>query len=164
MFGAQARHVKSGPMTIAVTDRNIDVLVCEIDMMHGGRHPKVDLGMDLGKSAEPVNQPFSGEIWRRTHRQHARTLPLHEALCSIGDASESVSLDRQVVPAGFTDAPPLPFALEKLDSEFRLQRFDLMTHRTLGDGKRLGGAREAHMPGSSLEGPVGIELRQAAGH
>jgi hypothetical protein len=42
-------------MTISVTDRNVDVLACEVDMMHGGRYPKVDPGMDLGKSTEPVN-------------------------------------------------------------------------------------------------------------
>ena len=42
-------------MTISVTDRYIDVFACEVDMVHGGRHPKVDLGMDLGKSTEPVN-------------------------------------------------------------------------------------------------------------
>src|SRR5262249_35564455 len=148
-------------MTIAVTDRNIDVLVCEVDMMHGGRYPKVDLGMGFGKSTEPVNQPLGGEIWRRAHRQHARALPLHEALGSIGDAIESVAHDRQVVPPGLSDAQSLPFAVEKLDAEFQLQRFDLMTHRTLGDGKLLGGAREAHMPGSSLEGPESAELRQA---
>src|SRR5262245_28006085 len=151
-------------MTISVTDRNVDVFACEVDMVHGGGYPEVDLGMDLGKSAEPVNQPLGGEIWRRTHGQHARTLPLHEALGSIGDAIESVAHDRQIVPASLSDAQSLPFAIKKLDAEFRLQRFDLMTHRTLGDGKLLGGAREAHMPGSSLEGPESVELRQAAGH
>ena len=61
-------------------------------------------------------------------------------LCSIGDAIESVAHDRQVFSAGLSDAQSLPFAVEKLDTEFRLQRFDLMTHRTLSDGKLLGGA------------------------
>src|SRR5262249_9351015 len=151
-------------MTIAGTDGNIDVLVCEIDMMHGGRYPKVDLGMGFGKSTEPVNQPLGGEIWRRTHGQHARALPLHEALGSIGDAIESVAHDRQVVPASLSDAQSLPFAVEKLDAEFRLQRFDLLTQRPLGGGKLLGGGPEARRPGVSLAGPKRVELRQAAGH
>ena len=44
-------------MTISVPDRNIDVFACEVDMVHGGRHPKVDLGMDLGKPPKPVDEP-----------------------------------------------------------------------------------------------------------
>jgi hypothetical protein len=47
----------------------------------------------------------------------------------------------------------LSFAVEKLDAEFRLQRFHLMTYGALRDAKLLGGAREAHVPGGSLKGP-----------
>src|SRR5262245_25597553 len=140
-------------MAISVTDCNIDVLACEVDVMHGGQHSKVDLGMDLGKSPKPMDEPLSGEIRRGTHREHARTLTLHQTLCAVGDVVKGVAHDPQIFPAGIGDSQSLLFSVEELDAEFRLQRFDLVAHCPLCDGKLLGGASEAHMPSSGLKSP-----------
>src|SRR5215471_2856826 len=131
---------------------DIDVLARKIDVMHDRGNPQVDCGVRLGKPAEPVHQPFGGKIRRGAHGQHARALPLHQALGPHGDAIERIAHDGKVVAAGIGDDQPLPLAVEQLDAELGFQRFNLMTHRALRDAKLLGGAGEADMPGRGLEG------------
>src|SRR5262249_1316971 len=72
--------------------------------------------------------------------------------------------NHEVVPASIGDSQPLSLPVKQLDAEFRLQSLYLMTHGALSDGKLLGGAREAHMPGGGLEGLECIELWQTARH
>ena len=58
---------------------HVDILSCEIDVVHGGRHAQVDAGMHLGETAEPVHQPLRREVRRRADGEHARRLALREA-------------------------------------------------------------------------------------
>jgi len=143
---------------------DIDVLARKIDVMHDRGNPQVDCGVRLGKPAEPVHQPFGGKIRRGAHGQHARALPLHQALGPHGDAIERIAHDGKVVAAGIGDDQPLPLAVEQLDAELGFQRFNLMTHRALRDAKLLGGAGEADMPGRGLEGFECVQLWQAPRH
>jgi hypothetical protein len=62
------------------------------------------------------------------------------------------------------DDQSLALAVEKLDAERGLQRFDLMTDRSLGDAQFLGGSREAFAPRRRLECPERVEWRQLARH
>jgi hypothetical protein len=73
--------------------------------------------MRLGKTAEPVHEPFGGKIGRGAHGQHARTLPLHQALGPHGNAIERVAHDAKVIAAGVGDDQLLPLAVEKLDAK-----------------------------------------------
>src|SRR6516225_10729561 len=117
MLGAQPRHLQSWPMSISVANRDVHVFTCEVDMMHRGGYPKVNLRMSLGEVAKPVDQPLGGKIGRRAHGQHARTLPLREALSPHGDAIEGVSHDGQIITAGIGNNQPLFVTVEELDAE-----------------------------------------------
>ena len=141
-----------------------DILARKIDVMHDRGNPQVDCGVGLGKPAEPVHQPFGGKIGQGAHGQHARALPLHQALDPHGDAIERIAHDGKVVAAGIGDDQPLPLAVEQLDAELGFQRFNLMTHSALRDAKLLGGAGEADMPGRGLEGFECVQLWQAPRH
>ena len=59
---------------------------------------------------------------------------------------------------------PLALAIEQLDAECRLQRLDLMAHRSLRDAQFFSRAREALAPRRGLEGLEGIQRWQTAKH
>ena len=64
----------------------------------------------------------------------------------------------------FAADQPLALAVEELQSQLCLKRFDLMADRALRDTQLFGGACEAFVPGRSLEGLERIQGRQAARH
>jgi len=67
-------------------------------------------------------------------------------------------------PAGVSDNQPLALAIEKLDAERVLQRFDLMADSALGDTELLSRSREAFASRRSLERLEGVQWWQLAGH
>ena len=145
-------------------DRDVDFLANEIDMMHGRGDPQIDAGMGLGKPAEPVDQPFGGEIRRRADGQGTRVLALHDALGARGDPVERVADHAEIFATGVGDDQPLALAIEKLDAERRFQRLDLMADGALGDAQLFGRAREAFAARRGLEGLERVERWQLAGH
>src|SRR5215472_8222178 len=135
--------MQSRPMAVAVTNRDIYVFACEIDVMQRARYAEVDFGMYFCKATEPMDEPLGSKIRRCAHGQHARILPLHQALGSHGDAVERLAHNSQIIAPGIGNDEPLPLATEELDAELRLQRFYLMAHGTLCDAQLLGGAGKA---------------------
>src|SRR5215469_9282203 len=156
--------MQSWPMAVAVTNRDIYVFAREIDVMQRARYAEVDFGMYFCKAAEPMDEPLGSKIRRCAHGQHARTLPLHQALGSHGDTVKCVAHNRQIIAPGIGDDEPLPLPIEELDAKLRLQRLHLMAHGTLCDAQLLGGACEASMSGSGLESLERVELWQAPRH
>ena len=75
--------------------------------------------MRLGKMAEPVHQPFGGEVRRGRDREHAGVLPLQQPLGADGDAVERVAHDGEIVAAGFGDDQALPLAVEQFYCKLR---------------------------------------------
>src|SRR5215469_4980798 len=116
------------------------------------------------ESAEPMNEPFGGKVWRCAHGQHARALPLREALRSHGDAVKCVAHNYQIIASGIGDDQPLLLAIEELDAELRLQRLHLMTDGALRDAQLLGGACEADVPGGGLKCLKRVQLWQPSWH
>src|SRR6516165_6879520 len=156
--------MQSWPMTVAVTNRDIYVFAREIDVMQRARYAEVDFGMYFCKAAEPMDEPLSSEIRRCTHRQHARTLPLHQALGSHSDTVKRLAHNRQIIAPGIGDDQPLPLAIEELDAELRLQCLHLMAYGALCDAQLLGGAGEADVSGSGLKSLERVQLWQASRH
>jgi hypothetical protein len=93
--------------------------------VHRRRDPKVDARMRFGKVAEPVDQPFGGEVGRGADRKHAGTLPLQEPLGAHRDPVQRIAHNGEVVAAGLGDDQPLALAVEKLDRKLGLQGLDL---------------------------------------
>jgi len=58
----QADGVQPHPTTVAVANREIDILFREVDVMHRCRNPEVDFAMALGESAQAMYQPLGGEV------------------------------------------------------------------------------------------------------
>src|SRR5215471_13052732 len=156
--------MQSRPMAVAVTNRDIYVFAREIGVMQRARNAEVDFGMYFCKAAEPMDEPLGGKIWRCAYCQHARTLPLHQALGSHGDTVKCVAHNRQIIAPGIGDDEPLPLPIEQLDAELRLQRLHLMAHGALCDGQLLGGAGEAGVSGSGLKSLERVQLWQASWH
>ena len=111
-----------------------------------------------------MHEPFRREIRRDADSKRAGTLPLQQPFGSVGDAVEGIAHDPKIGAAGLGDYQPLPLAIEKLQPKLRFQRFHLMADGSLRDEKLLGGAREASVPGRSLEGFQSVERGQAAWH
>src|SRR5688572_24973351 len=132
--------------------------------MHGGRDPEVDLGMRFGEAAKPVDQPFGGKIGRRADCERARRLTLPEAFGAERDAVERIAQHSEIFTPLLGDDEALPLAREKLEAEFRLERLDLVAHRSLRHAQLLRRARKALVPRRGLESLEGIERRKASQH
>ena len=160
----QADGIESRPVAVAVAYRKVDLLAREVDVMQRRGNPQVDAWMRLGKMAEPMHQPFGGEIRRSADGEDAGVLTLQKPLGADGDTVQRVAHDVEIVAARFRDDEPLAFAIEELDGQLGFERFDLMAHRALRDAKLFGRARKALMPRCGLEGFQGIQWRQAWAH
>src|SRR5262249_26908960 len=128
-----------------------DVFGGETEGMQGAGSGGVVWGMYSGKAAEPMDEPLGSKIRRCAHGQHARTLPLQQALGSHGNAVKRLAHNRQIIAPGIGNDEPLPLAIEELDAKLRLQRLHLMAHGTLCDAQLLGGAGEADVSGCGLK-------------
>ena len=94
----------------------------------------------------------------------AGALTLDQTLGADRDPVECIAQNDEIFATGLGDDEPLALAIEKLDPELCLQRFDLVAHRSLRDTQLLGRTREALMPGRGLEGLERIQRRKAAKH
>lgn len=114
--------------------------------------------------AEPMHQPFGGEVRGGGDGEHARILPLQQPFGADGDAVERISHDPKIVATNLGNDQALPLAVEQLYRKLRLERFHLMAYRPLGDTQLFGCARKTLMARGGLEGFQGVERRQAWAH
>ena len=120
--------------------------------------------MRFGKMPEPMHEPLGGEIRRSANGEDAGVLTLQKPLGANGDTVQRIAHDVEVVLARFRDDESLAFAIEELDGELGLERFDLVAHRALGNAQLLGRPRKALMPRCRLEGFQGVQWRQTWAH
>jgi hypothetical protein len=147
-----------------MSHRKIDFLACKVDVMHRGGHPEVDVGMSLGKPAEPVHQPFGGKIGRGADRQNTGALALYKPLGPHRNPIQRVADHSKIFAAGLGNHQPLALAIEQLDAERALQRLDLMADGALGDAQFFRRPGEALAPRRRLEGFQCVQRGQAAQH
>ena len=62
LLGAKAHGIKPSPIAITMSNRKVDFLTREVDVMHRCRHSQIDVGMDLSKPAESMHEPFCSKI------------------------------------------------------------------------------------------------------
>ena len=62
LLRAKPHDIEPGPIAMAVSHRQVDFLTREVDVMHRCRYPQIDVGVSLGKPAEPMHQPFGGKV------------------------------------------------------------------------------------------------------
>jgi len=120
--------------------------------------------VDLGETAQPMDQPLRREVRRRADGEHAAALALQQPLCPGSDAVKSVAHDNEIGAAGFGNDEALPFAIEQLQSELGLERLHLMADGTLRDAEFLRRAREALVARRRLKGLECVEGRQSPRH
>src|SRR5215203_6140436 len=156
--------MKSRFVSLAVTNRKIDILAREVDMMRLGADSEIDLGMNFGEAAEPMNEPLGGEIRGNADSKRAGALPLQQPFGSVGDAIEGIAHDSKIGASSLSDDQPLPLAIKKFQPKLRLQRFHLMADSSLRDEQFFGSARETLVPRRSLEGLESIKRWHSAWH
>ncbi len=61
-LGAKAHDIKPSPIAITMSNRKVNFLTREVDVMHRCGHSQIDIGMGLGKPTEPIDEPFGGKI------------------------------------------------------------------------------------------------------
>jgi hypothetical protein len=59
LLGAQPRHLRFGPSSIAVANGEVDILAREVDALVTRGHSEVDLRMALGEPAKPTDEARS---------------------------------------------------------------------------------------------------------
>src|SRR5262245_3063912 len=144
--------------------REVHLLARKVNMVKRGGDAQFYSRVRLGKMAEPVHQPFGGEVGRGRDCQHARVLPLQQPLGADGDAVERVAHDGEIIAPGLGDDQALPLAVEQFYCKLCFQRLDLMADRALRDAKLFSRARKALVPRGGFEGFQGIERWQAWAH
>ena len=60
-LGTEARGIESGPISIAMTNRKIDILACEVDVLRRRGDAEVDAGM----ASRTTGQVDARAIWRQ---------------------------------------------------------------------------------------------------
>jgi hypothetical protein len=50
------------PLSVAVTDRHVNVLPRKVDVLHRRADAKVGVRVSLGEASEPVDEPLAGEV------------------------------------------------------------------------------------------------------
>ena len=120
------------------------------------------LGCSSAKRPRRLTSHLAAKSGDVLTRERAGALALEKAFGAERNAVEGVAQGGEVLAASLGDDESLPLAIEELDPELLLQRFDLVAYRALGDEQLLGRPREALMAGGGLEGLQRIERRQAA--
>jgi len=114
-------------------------------------------GVGLGKPAEPIYQPFGCKIRRRADGQNSGVLALVvHARCPLR-SGRARHVRREIFTANVSNSQSLALAIEKLDAERVLQRFDLMANSALGDTELFSRSREAFASRRSLERLQSVE-------
>jgi hypothetical protein len=147
----KALHIESRAVPVAMSDRDIDIVAREINIVRRRRNAQIHFRMLLGKAAQAVNQPFRGKVGRSADGQNAALLTLQQPFGADSDLVQRITDDRQVIAASFGEDQPLPFVDEELERKCIFERFHVMADGALRDVQLLGGAREAFAPGGSLE-------------
>ncbi len=120
--------------------------------------------MGLPETAEPRHQPARGEGRQRRHGQRPRG-PLGEQIPGgIVDEGKGAAQGRQIGLAVIGEQQRPVEATEQLTAQVLLQGLHLVAHRRLGDEQLLRGPGEAQVPRGGLEGPQGVQRRQATSH
>ena len=164
LLGAKAHGVEPGPIAVAMPNRKVHFLACEVDLLDRCGHAEVDVGMGFGKPAEAIHQPFGGKVRRSADRQHSGGLALDKTFRSDGNPVQRIADHGKIFAARFGDHQPLALAIEKFDPEYLLQCLDLMAHRSLRDIQFFSRPGEALAPRRGLEGLEGIQRWQTAKH
>ncbi len=151
-------------LSVAMADRQVDVLAREIHVMQRGAHPQIDVGMRFREAAQAMHEPFGGEVGGCADGQRPGVLALQQPLGAAGDAVECVAHDAQVRAPSFGDDEALALPIEELEAKLRFERLDLVADRALRHAQLLGGAREALMARGGLESLEGVQRWQAARH
>ena len=150
-------------LSVAMADRQIDILAREIHVVQRGAHPQIDVWMRFSEAAQAMDKPFGSKLgdvltvsapafWRCNNR----SVPLAMYEC--------VAHDAQIGETGFCDDQPLALAIEELEAQLRFKCLHLVAHGALRDAQLLGRSCEAFMARRSLEGLEGVQRWQAPRH
>ncbi len=154
----------AGIAPAAGTQRDVEILARQIDLLGRARYAQVDLRMGGAEAAEARQQPFRREGGQHRRAEHPAGVVLMEAPRRPGDAVEGDADLGEIGLRRIGQQQPPADAAKQLEAEPFLERLDLMADRRLGDVE-LGGRRgKAEMAGRRLEGAQCIEGRQAATH
>ena len=163
-LGAQPGDVQAGPMSVAVTDRQIDIFARKIDVLKRRGHPQVDGRMLFREPPEPVHQPFAGKVGRRAHRQRPGIVPLQQIFGPQRQAVECIAHHPEIGLPGRRDDETAMFAVEQPAAQFGFQRLDLVADGALRHAEFLRRLGEALVPRRGLKSLQGVERWQSAGH
>ena len=130
---------------------NVHLLTCEVDMLHGCGHSEIDLRMGTRKLTKPMHEPFGGKVGGCADCQNARGLVLNKTTSAKGKSVERIADHGKILAARLGNDKPLAFSIEELDPKCHLQRLDLLAHGGLCDAQLLGCPCEAFAPSRSLE-------------
>ena len=113
LLGAKPHGAEPGPIAVTVSNREVNLLTHEVDLMHGRGHTQIDVGMGLGKPTEPMHEPFGGKIGGCADRQDPGGLALYEAFRTHRDAIQCIADDREILTARLGHRQALALAKRK---------------------------------------------------
>lgn len=62
LLRAEARHIKTRPVTVTVTHREVNVLARKVDVMQRRRYPQIDAWMLLGETPKSIDEPEGSHL------------------------------------------------------------------------------------------------------
>jgi hypothetical protein len=153
----QADDLQARIAARAVADGQVDLAGREIDDLHAGRQPDVDLGLGLLELAQARHQPLGGERRGGGQGQAAAVDGGGQQGCGLGQAVEGLAQGGQGGLGGVGQQQALGRALEQGRADIVLQVLDLLADGAGRHRQLVGGAAEVQVARGGLERAQGVQ-------
>src|ERR1700691_2702214 len=148
---------EAGPLPVAKSDRQVDVVCIETFVAGGGDDPYLSIADVFGELTKARHQPNLGEVVAACDGERPLALPLCERGEHIAYMPESGTYRVSQALSRRSQFEPVSVALEEGESGFAFHSGDVATDGRGGNAE-LGACRgEILMPGGDFEHDQGID-------
>jgi hypothetical protein len=156
----QADDLQARIAARAVADGQVDLAGGEVDDLHAGRQPDVDLGLGLLELAQARHQPLGGERGGGGQGQAAAVDGGGQQAGGLGQAVEGLAQGGQGGLGGVGQQQALGRALEQGRADIVLQVLDLLADGAGRHRQLVGGAAEVQVARGGLERAQRVQGRK----
>src|SRR5271156_1484367 len=148
---------ESGPLPIAKSDRQVNIVCIETFVAGGGYDPYLSIADVFGELTKARHQPNLGEVVAAGDGQRPFTLALFEGGEHITHVPEPGTYRVSQALSRRGQLEPVSVAHEEAETGFSLHGGDVATDRRSGNAELGARRREILMPGGDFEHDQGID-------
>ena len=163
-LGAQPGDVQAGPISVAVTNRQIDILARKIDVLQRAETRRSMAGCCSANRPSRCTSHLLAKLGDVLTVSVTGIVPLQQIFGSQRQPIEGVAHDHEIGLPGRRDDEAAVLAVEQPAAKFGFQRLDLVADGALRHAQLLRRLGEALVPRRGLESLQSVERWQSARH